>query len=200
MAMMKHKPDVFINASAIGFYGMSDEMVFTENTTTPGDDFLANVVTQWEQTAKQAEDLNIRTVYTRFGVILGEQGALPLMSFPVKLYVGGKIGTGNQYISWVHIDDVVQLIIYCIHNQQVEGPINVTAPTPQQNHIFMKILASVLKRPYWLTVPAPIIRTIIGQMSTLVTEGQYVLPVKAEKLGYTFKYSSLEDALKAIFN
>lgn len=199
MKQMDRKPDVFLSASAIGFYGTSDDMIFTEKSIEPGQDFLADVVNKWEQTAKQAECLGIRTVYARFGVILGDDGALPLMSLPIKLFAGGKIGTGDQYISWVHIDDVVHLLMFCLHHHQVNGPINVTAPEPEQNKVFTKTLATVLKRPYWFATPTFLIRTVIGEMSTLITDGQYVLPAKAEELGYEFKYRTLESALRDIF-
>src|SRR5690625_4102663 len=135
---MKQKPSVFISASAVGFYGTSEEMIFTEQTADPGDDFLAHVVKEWEKTAQQAESLHIRTIYTRFGVILGDQGALPLMSLPVKCFAGGKIGSGRQYMSWVHIEDVVRLLIFCLSHNNVQGPVNVTAPYPQQNKEFTK--------------------------------------------------------------
>src|SRR5699024_10179889 len=140
------------NASAIGFYGTSDEVIFTEETQTSGQDFLASVVKEWEQVAKNAEDLNIRTIYARFGLVLGDQGSLPLMSLPVKLGAGGKIGNGKQYMSWVHIDDVVGMILFAIQND-LSGPLNITAPTPEQNKFFIKKLAQTLKRPAYLPTP-----------------------------------------------
>ena len=199
MKQMDPKPDVFLSASAVGYYGTSDEMIFTEKSKEPGEDFLADVVSKWEQVAQQAEAFNIRTVCTRFGVVLGDDGALPFMSLPVKLFAGGKIGSGNQYMSWVHIDDVVGLLMFCLNHHEVKGPINITAPTPKQNKQFMKTLAIVLKRPYWFSTPALLVRLATGEMSTIIVDGQYVLPGKAEKLGYEFKYPTLENALKSIF-
>lgn len=198
MKQMKHKPEVFISGSAVGFYGMSSEMIFTEDTSAPGDDFLAKVVVAWENTASQAVKLGIRTVYTRFGVIMGEEGALPLMSLPVKFFAGGKIGDGSQWISWIHVDDVVNLILFSIHNHAIKGPINVTSPEPKRNKEFMKILAKVLKRPYWFPTPAPLMRIAMGEMSQLITDGQYVLPQKALDNHFEFLYPRAEDAFREI--
>lgn len=198
MRHMKRKPDVFISGSAIGYYGTSTHKIFTENTQEHGDDFLADVVTKWEATAKQAEKLGIRTVYTRFGVILGKEGALPLMSIPVKLFAGGKIGKGEHWVSWVHITDVVDLIIFCLNNDEIKGPVNVTSPYPLRNKDFLKTLASVLKRPYWIPTPAPLLRMTIGEMSELITKGQYALPKQAETYQFQFSYPTLENALKNI--
>ncbi|WP_217589711.1 TIGR01777 family oxidoreductase [Lentibacillus saliphilus] len=200
VATLEHKPSVWINGSAVGFYGMSDEVIFTEETTKPADDFLAQVVLEWESTAAQAEQMGIRTVYTRFGVILGDGGALPMMSLPVKAFAGGKIGSGTQWMSWVHIEDVVQLIAFCLHNPDISGPINVTSPNPQQNASFMKTLADVLNRPFWLPTPTFMMATALGQMSQLMTKGQYVLPQKAQYSGYSFAYTDVKHALEDLLN
>lgn len=199
MEHMKQRPEVFINASAVGFYGTSDDVIFTESTTQPGDDFLATVVKKWEQAAKQAEKLDIRTLLARFGIVLGNEGSLPLMSLPVKLGVGGKIGSGKQYMSWVHIDDVVNMLLYAIENN-LSGPINITAPTPEQNKQFIKRLARTLKRPAIFPTPKLLLRTGLGEMSSLITEGQYVLPRKLQDANYQFNYPTLEGALENIFN
>lgn len=198
MKSLHSKPAVFINGSAIGYYGVSEDIMFSEDTTTPGTDFLANVVVQWETCAKQAEELGIRTVYTRFGVILGDKGALPYMRLPVKLFAGGRIGDGQQWVSWVHIEDVVRLIEFCIANRHIEGPVNLTAPNPKRNKDFIRILAKVIKRPYWFPTPSPLIHAAVGEMSQLITKGQYVLPMKAQDQGFQFNFPSLEEALREI--
>lgn len=198
MERMKEKPAVFISGSAIGFYGTSDNTIFTEDTVEPGNDFLAETVTSWERAAKQAEDLGIRTVYARFGVILGKKGALPYMSLPVKLFAGGPIGTGDQWISWIHIEDAIQLLLLCLFNDNIKGPINLTAPNPKRNKDFIKILATSLNRPYWLRTPAPLLRLTIGEMSGIITKGQYVLPRVAEQYNHPFLYPDLREALDNI--
>lgn len=195
----KEKPQVFINASAVGFYGTSEEEIFTEETRKPGRDFLASVVTKWEATAKKAEKYKVRTVFARFGLILGQEGSLPLMSLPVKLFLGGKIGKGKQWISWIHIEDVIGLLMHCIEKETIAGPVNFTAPYPVQNSELMQTLAKVLGRPYYFTTPAPLMKLVLGEMSDLITKGQFVLPKRAQKFDYTFKYNKIEKALKNIF-
>jgi hypothetical protein len=195
---MDDKPEVFINGSAVGFYGMSEDLIFTEKTKQAGNDFLAKVAVEWENMAKWIKQLGIRTVYTRFGVILGDEGALPLMRLPVKLFAGGKIGDGQQWLTWVHINDVVRLIQFCIENDQIEGPVNVTAPNPKRNKDFMKTMTEVLKRPYWFTTPSIFISLATGEMSQLITKGQYVLPQKALDHNFTFAYPELRGALEDI--
>ncbi len=190
-------PEVWINASAIGFYGTSEDLIFTEETTASGNDFLAEVVTEWEKTAQQATELGIRVVYARFGIILGrEDGALPLMSLPVKMFAGTKMSDGEQWMSWIHIEDVVQLLLLCLQSEKIAGPVNFTAPEPKRNKEFTKMMATVLKRPFWpIPAPYPIIRMAIGEMSMLLLKGQCVLPNKAEEFHYRFRYPKLKDAL-----
>lgn len=200
MKNMDVKPEVFISGSAVGYYGVSDDIMFTEETEKPGDDFLADVVVAWENTAKQAEDMAIRTVFARFGVILGRDGgALPLMSLPTKLFVGGKIGKGEQWTSWIHIDDVVDMLIFTIENEHISAALNVTAPTPSRNKEFNQILAKSLRRPYWFPTPGLLVHTVTGEMSQLVLKGQYVLPNKAIENGFQFTYPTLELALNQLF-
>lgn len=192
------KPEVFISGSAVGYYGTSEDLMFTEQTTNPGDSFLAKVAMEWENAAKQAELLGIRTVYTRFGVILGEEGALPYMQLPIKLFAGGKISNGEQWISWIHIEDAVGLILLCLANRHIAGSVNITAPHPKRNKDFMKSIAAELKRPYWFKIPYPFIRIAIGEMSQLIAKGQYVLPEKAQNWNYPFSFPYLQDALRNI--
>lgn len=193
---MKQKPKVFINSSAVGFYGTSKENIFTENTITPGDDYLSFVVKKWEDTAKEVEAYDVRTVYARFGIILGKEGSLPLMSLPVKMFAGGKIGSGNQWVSWIDIDDCIALLLHCIEKEDAQGPINFTAPYPVRNKDLMKAISKTLRRPYYFHVPTFLLRIILGEMNELITKGQYVLPKKAKKLDYIFKYPKIEKSLR----
>mgnify|MGYP001473390830 CR=1 FL=1 len=197
---MEQKPNVFINASAIGYYGTSDYATYTEDDELPGYDFLAQVTSHWEQTARQAEVLGIRTVLTRFGVILGKDGALPMMALPFKWMVGGKVGSGKQWLSWIHIDDVIGLLIFSIHNQQINGALNVVSPQPVRNQLFSQKLAKVLHRPYWLPAPTFALRAFLGEMSILVVEGQHVLPTKAITNKYTFQFPTLDEALTNLYS
>lgn len=200
ISWMKVKPELFINASAIGFYGISDEIIFSEKTNTPGKDFLANVVHQWEITGQKARELGVRTVFARFGLVLGKKGALPLMSLPIKLGLGGKIGSGEQYMSWIHIQDVVRLIIFMIEHEHIEGPVNFTAPNPKQNKYFIRTLARKLKRPTLIPAPKQLLESLLGEMSLLITEGQYVLPNRAKQYDFEFKYPTLNQALENLYD
>ncbi|WP_067728739.1 TIGR01777 family oxidoreductase [Oceanobacillus damuensis] len=195
MGNLKTKPNVFISGSAVGYYGTSEDLIFTEATIDPGKDFLADVTVKWEEAARQAEAMDIRTVYARFGLVLGKEGSLPLMSLPVKMYTGGKIGNGEQWMSWIHINDVVHLMEYCLSKPEIEGPVNFTSPKPTRNKDFMKSLSENLKRPYWFRTPSVLIHAIIGEMGQLITKGQYVLPKKALDNGFEFMYPELKDAL-----
>ncbi|MCA1010019.1 TIGR01777 family oxidoreductase [Halobacillus halophilus] len=195
---LPEKPQVLVNASAVGYYGRSKTKTFTEETTTPGNDFLANVVTEWEERASQAKEKGVRTVYVRFGIVLGEEGALPKMMIPYKLMVGGNVGTGEQWMSWIHVDDVSGLIDFAIHNSDLQGPVNGTAPNPSRNKDFGKTLGEVMNRPHWMTAPSFALKAALGEMSILLLDGQSVIPKKALAHGYTFKYPDLKPALQSI--
>ncbi|CAG9622995.1 TIGR01777 family oxidoreductase [Sutcliffiella rhizosphaerae] len=196
---LQTKPKVLINASAVGFYGTSETETFTEEHTTPGTDFLASTVYAWEKEAEHAVPKEVRVVFTRFGIVLDkDEGALPKMLLPYKMFVGGKIGTGEQWMSWVHIDDVAGAIVFCLENDSIEGSVNVTAPNPKKMKEFGKTLGNVMGRPHWFPTPGFLIKTALGEMSVLVLEGQKVLPKKLENHGYKFLHSNLEDALSKI--
>jgi len=197
---LNKKPSTFISASAIGYYGSSETEVFTEEDECSSSDFLAETVQLWEEEALKAENLHIRTVLTRFGIVLSKQGgALPKMSLPFRLFAGGTLGNGKQWMSWIHIDDVVNAIIYCIQNKNLSGPVNVTAPQPVPMKTFGKKLSKVLKRPYWAYVPSFLLRTVLGEMSMIILEGQNVLPKKLQENGFSFTYEELEKALREIY-
>lgn len=190
------KPRVLVNASAIGYYGSSLDQSFTENNTEAGNDFLADVSKKWEDEAMNAQNHGVRTVLTRFGIVLGEEGALPLMVLPYKLFIGGKLGDGRQWYSWVHIQDVIGMIRFAVDHESVQGPLNVTAPEPKRMNDFGKTVAEVLNRPHWIPVPEAPMQAALGEKSGIVLKGQCVLPQKAKELGYPFRYIKLKDALE----
>jgi uncharacterized protein len=196
LSSLKNKPSVFINASAVGYYGNSLSKNFTEEDIQSGEDFLAKTVYLWEKEAEKANVLNIRTVYTRFGVILGHNGgALEKMVMPYKFFIGGKVGSGEQWLSWIHIEDVISMIQFIINNPTINGPINVTAPNPVKMNEFGQTVSKILQRPHWIPAPAIGLKLILGEMSDLVLKGQRVLPKKALHHGYNFKFSTLSSAL-----
>ncbi len=201
ISMLPDKLSVIINASAVGYYGISDDETFTETSGSVGDDFLARTVQLWEKEAAKSRSYSNRLVLTRFGVILGEKdGALPMMVLPYKLFGGGKMGKGNQWLSWIHIHDVVRAIIFCMNDQRIEGPVNFTAPNPVQMDTFGKTIGAVLHRPHWLPVPPIFLKKLLGEMSILVLEGQNVLPTKLKDEGFTFSFPILKEALQNILN
>ena len=195
------KPHTFINASAIGYYGTSETETFTEQHETPGNDFLANTVYLWEQEASKARSLGIRTIYTRLGVVLGaDGGALPKMLIPYQFYIGGTVGSGNQWLSWIHIDDVVRMIDFIIHKEEIDGPFNITAPLPIRMKEFGETIATVIGKPHWLPVPSFMLQALFGEMSILVLEGQHVLPSKAIEHGYQYTFPTVNHALQNILS
>ncbi|WP_459502213.1 TIGR01777 family oxidoreductase [Bacillus sp. C1] len=196
---LQTKPHTFINASAIGYYGTSETKVFTEQNEEHGSDFLATTVKFWEEAAAQATSLGIRTIYSRFGIVLGKDGgALPKMLLPYQLFIGGTIGSGNQWLSWIHLDDVIRMIDFAINTKEIEGPLNITAPNPTRMKEFGKALSIVMHRPHLLPVPAFALHALLGEMSMLVLQGQHVLPNKAIQHGYQYSFPTLEYALQNI--
>lgn len=190
------KPSVLVNASAVGYYGSAEQERFTERSNPKNQNFLSEVAKKWEMEAGKARELGIRTVFTRFGVILSkENGALSQMLLPYKMFVGGKIGSGRQWISWVHLDDAARLVQFAIESD-IDGPLNVTAPFPEQMNEFGKELGETLKRPHWLPVPSFAMKAILGEMSVLILEGQHAYPEKALQNGFEYRFPRLEAALK----
>ncbi|WP_010677480.1 TIGR01777 family oxidoreductase [Bacillus timonensis] len=193
------KPAILLNASAIGIYGTSEVKTFTEDSTVVGDDFLARTVAAWEKEARKVNDFGVRTCFLRLGVVLGNDGgALTRIVLPYRFFIGGTIGSGTQWLSWIHIDDVVKGIDFLLHHESVSGPINFTAPNPIQMKSFGHVVGKVMHRPHWLPVPGFALKLLLGEMSILVLEGQQVIPKKLQEHGFSFTYETLEKALKHI--
>lgn len=190
-----HKPAVLVNASAVGYYGPGTEPVAED--AAPGGDFLAGVCKAWENEAVDAEQLGVRVVRLRLGVVLARQGgALKAMLLPFKLGVGGRLGSGEQWMSWIQLKDVVAMIRWAIENPKVSGAVNAVAPGACSNYEFTKAMGRVLHRPTIFPVPAGVLRTLLGEMSDMLLTGQKVLPKRAQELGYAFRFPALEPALK----
>jgi NAD dependent epimerase/dehydratase family enzyme len=194
------RPRVLISASAIGYYGPHGDEYVTEDTM-PADDFLADVCKQWEAEAYKALDLGIRVVTARIGGVLeADGGALPQMALPFKLFVGGPIGSGRQWFSWIHRDDIIGIIEFALENESISGPLNLTAPNPVTNKEFSRTLGKVLHRPSFVAMPGVVIRLVLGELGAVLLTGQRVLPEKALKAGYKFKYPYVSEAVGAIFH
>ena len=189
------RPKTFIQASAVGFYGpRGNERI--DETSSPGMDFSSRLCADWEDSTRGIEDLGIRRVLLRTGIVLSNRGGvLPKMAFPVKLFVGGRLGSGQQGIPWIHVDDEINAIQFLLRNESAKGAYNLSAPNPVSNSVFMKTLAEILHRPYWLHIPSFIIRILLGDMSTLLLDGQFVIPARLLESGFKFNYHTLELAL-----
>lgn len=190
-------PKVMVSASAVGYYGDRGDEVLTEESSS-GTDFLAGVCREWEAAAEPARRGGIRVVHPRIGVVLSPKGGALGTTLPIfKLGGGGKIGNGNQWLSWVAIDDVVGSIVHALTNETVEGPVNVGSPNPMTNAGYTKVLGKVLGRPTVLPLPAPVIRVMLGEVadSLLLASGR-MRPAKLEATGYEFRYPQLEGALR----
>jgi uncharacterized protein (TIGR01777 family) len=198
VSRLGQKPRVFVSASAIGFYGSRGEEVLTESSAS-GADFLSELSREWEQEAERAESLGIRTAILRFGIILSSRGgALPRMLTPFKIGVGGRLGDGKQWMSWVALDDVVGIIRWAIADSQVKDPVNVVAPNPVRNAEFTRVLARVLHCPAIFPAPGFALRLMLGEMAdALLLGSQRVRPEKLLGAGYKFRFDSLEPALRA---
>lgn len=193
---LKSKPHVVINSSAVGIYGMSESDEYDEDSPLSNSDFLARIVYEWERAADTIEQYT-RLVKLRLGIVLGvDGGALPKMVLPYKLFVGGRMGSGKQWLSWIHIEDLIRLIEFCIINEKLKGPMNATAPLPVTNDEFGRAIASVMERPHFFPVPSLILRVMLGEMSQMVLNGQKVLPNKAVESGYTFTFPNIDLALR----
>ena len=191
-------PKVLVNASAIGFYGPHGDEEIREDHP-PGNDFLARICVAWEAEAKKAEAHGLRAVLIRIGVVLGESGgALAQMATPFRLFAGGPIGTGRQWFSWIHRDDVIGILRLALEHEEVRGPVNATGPEPLTMRDFSGTLGRVLGRPSWLPVPEFILRAALGEMSDMLLTGQRVLPAKAIAAGYQFRFETAEAALRDI--
>lgn len=197
MSTLPKKPSVLINASAIGVYPASETAIYTEKSPEIANDFLAKTVYDWEQRAATIQRDNIRVVFVRFGVVLGkDEGALPLMVLPYKFFAGGTVGSGEQWLSWVHVEDVARAIAFVITNENIRGPVNVTSPFPKRMKYFGRTIGAVLRRPHWLPVPSFAMKLALGKKSALVLTGQHVLPEVLTENGFEFSFSSLENALE----
>lgn len=194
----QRRPDVFISSSAIGIYGPRGDEPVTE-ATPPGADFLAEVCTAWEREALAAAAAT-RVVLLRTGVVLArEGGALPQMALPFRFFAGGPIGSGRQYVSWVHLADWVEMTRWALATAAVTGPLNVTAPHPVTNRELATALGRALGRPALLPAPAFALRLALGEMADAVLFGQRVLPAKAQALGFAFRYPELDAALRDLY-
>jgi uncharacterized protein (TIGR01777 family) len=197
IAAANPKPSVLVNASAIGYYGTSETATFDE-TSPAGADFLAQVCQAWEAEASKVIATGTRLVILRLGIVLGMGGAIAKMIPPFKLFAGGPIGSGRQWFSWIHREDLVNLIVQALTRPDIEGVLNATAPNPVRMAEFCQTMGQVLNRPSWLPVPGFALEALLGDGAMVVLEGQQVLPKRTLATGFEYQYTTVKPALEAI--
>jgi uncharacterized protein len=192
---LQKRPESFITASAIGYYGNAGNLEIHELTPS-GDDFLAVVTKEWENSAAIVESSGVRRVSMRTGVVLSpEEGALKQMLLPFKLFVGGPLGKGKQWFSWIHLSDVADGYIFAIDNRDITGPVNLASPNPVRMNEFAETLGDVLNRPSFFKVPGFALKIAVGEAGEVITYSQKVIPEKLLRCGYRFNFINLRDAL-----
>ncbi|RWR01280.1 epimerase [[Pantoea] beijingensis] len=193
-----HPPSVLISGSATGFYGDTGELVLTEDD--PGhDEFTHQLCARWEKLALAAQSESTRVCLLRTGVVLAKEGgALTKMKLPFKLGIGGPLGSGKQYMPWIHLDDMLNAILWLLDNSQLQGPFNIVAPYAVRNEQFAATLGHVMHRPAFMRTPASAIKLMMGESSVLVLGGQHVLPKRLEESGFGFRWFELDEALKDV--
>ncbi len=197
IATAENKPQVLVSGSAVGYYGTSETRTFDESNDA-GTDFLAQVCQNWEAEAQKVTASGVRLVILRVGIVLANGGALGKMLGPFKMFAGGPIGSGKQWFSWIHRDDLVNLICQAIQQENMSGVYNATAPNPVSMGKLCQTLGEVLNRPSWLPVPDFVLEILLGDGAIVVLEGQQVLPKKTQATGFSYQYPDLKPALTEI--
>lgn len=194
---LEHRPQCLISGSAVGFYGAGDATPLTEQSPA-NNEFSHELCKRWEEEARKVEAAGVRTCIIRLGIVLGQGGGmLQKLLTPFRLGLGGRLGSGNQMMSWVHRDDVVDVIVWLSGNESLDGVFNLTAPAPVSNAVFTRTLAEVLHRPALIPLPAGFIRLVFGEMGDrLLLNGQCVMPARLQEAGYSFRYRDIRDALR----
>lgn len=194
----ENKPEVLIQSSAVGYYGGGSREVKTESDP-PGDDFLARVCKDWEASTEAVEAMGVRRVIIRTGIVLDEdEGALPKMLLPFKLFAGGPVGDGKQPFPWIHIEDEVRAIAHAITHSEMEGPYNLAGPEKHDNASFSKVIGKVMRRPAFMPAPGFAMRLVFGEMADVLLEGQQAVPDRLQATGFAFEYPTAESALRDI--
>ena len=190
-------PKAFLSGSAVGIYGADTGAVEQREVSPAGSDALAQICVAWEQAADAARQAGVRVIHPRTGIVLDpDGGALPKMTLPFKLFAGGRIGSGKQYVPWIHRDDMTELLLHLVDNPDCRGSFNACAPDPVTNAEFCRVLGTVLNRPNWLPVPRIAIRALLGRVADVVVGGQRAVPAKVLGTGFAFRFPTLEAALR----
>jgi uncharacterized protein (TIGR01777 family) len=192
------KKITLFSTSAVGYYGFCADEERTEESP-PGNDFLARIAVEWEGEALKAREKGARVVITRLGIVLGERGGALSQMIPLfKKYIGGPIGSGKQWFSWVHIKDLAEAFVFLLKHPEISGPVNVCSPNPMRNRHFAKALGRALHRPSFFPAPALMVKLVLGEFGSVILEGQRVIPKKLLQSGFVFRYPDIEKALQNI--
>lgn len=190
------QPAVFFSTSAVGYYGFCEDEILDE-TAPPGDDFLARIALEWEGEARKAEAKGIRVVITRFGIVLGEKGGALGQMLPLfRKFLGGPIGSGRQWFSWIHIDDLAEAFVFLLKHPEISGPVNLCSPNPVRNRDLAKAIGKALHRPSFLRAPGFMVKLVLGEFGSVVLEGQRVVPRKLLDHGFQFRYPDIDQAIE----
>jgi uncharacterized protein (TIGR01777 family) len=190
-------PGKFLSASGVGFYGTGDNEC--SESSPPGNDFLADLAQRWEAPLRQADVPGMAMSVLRLGVVLSTKGgALPQMLLPFRTFIGGPMGNGLQWLSWIHLDDVIAAIRFLLNRESLAGTYNVTAPEPVRNHTFAETAAKILQRPNWVPLPKTVMQLLLGEQATLVCDGQRALPAGLLAEGFEFGYPNIDSALRQL--
>lgn len=201
LSQLAHPPSVFLSASAVGYYGARPAEETLTESSAAGQDFLAQLCQKWEALAEQARSPQLRVVTPRFGIILDSQGgALPLMALPYRFFVGGHLGSGEQIVPWIHRQDLVRALLFCLEHQTITGPVNCTAPQPVPQREMSQLLAQVLRRPALFPVPSWALRALFGEGAAPLLTGQRALPDQLLSHGFSFDYPELLPALRSLLS
>lgn len=197
-ALAGERKPLLCSTSAVGYYGFRGDEELTE-ADTPGDDFLARVCVDWEREAGKATNRGARVVITRFGIVLGKTGgALAQMISAFRRFVGGPLGSGKQWFSWIHMEDLINAFLFTLDNPEIDGPVNFSSPNPVRNEDLARALGKALSRPIFFRTPAFVLRLFLGEFGSMVLKGQKVIPSKLIKSGFVFQYPDIEGALHEV--
>jgi len=197
LGALRERPRVLVSASGVGYYGPHAASEPLDETAPAGSDFLALVCVAWEAAARSAEQLGVRSVQARLGIVLGRGGALPVMAQPIRLFVGGKLGTGEQAVSWIHLDDATRALVHVAAQSDLSGPVNFASPEAVSNAELTRAIGRRLGRPTPFWVPAPLLRLAFGEGSEPILTGQRAVPMRLLQSGFAFRYPKIDEALAA---
>jgi len=197
-AIQDHRIKTFISTSAVGYYGFRGDEELTEESS-PGKDFLAQLAVDWEKEALRAKDRGVRVVLTRFGIVLGEEGGALGQMIPLfKKDLGGPLGSGKQWFSWIHREDLIRAMLFLFEHTEISGPVNLTAPNPVRNKDLAAAIGKAMRRPAFMRVPGFMLRLALGEFGSVLLEGQRVIPQRLLQSGFQFQYARIDEALAKI--